>query len=277
MLGRWRVGFVVWGLAFLLVGLLFLPAPSWAGGAPETQTQTQTPSQEGHREADRAFNPAERVAPLVTLGPWRIIAADGDPVSSNCIGDWGSPDCILDSALACMAWSRWVPDPDPWWLALLMEHPLCKAFGYRPLPTGLPEQAVVYYRGLWLPINSNLMTSRPSKLLGGSATDSWKRLNAYHFSRPLRPGDLLLAVQWWRCDDYPDGPLPAWLSPLPAWVAPSIARPEGARACSASYSDLLLLLGEEAGGWVKLGYYEPPGYWVEGDFFWRALVAGRWR
>jgi len=53
---------------------------------------------------------------------WKVLAGDGSLHSSTCIGSNASLDCLVDTVVACSAWSE-----DPEWRAdgLPFDHPIC--------------------------------------------------------------------------------------------------------------------------------------------------------
>jgi hypothetical protein len=77
---------------------------------------------------------------------WNVISGDGQKFSSACIGDLRSPQCLVDTMMACGAWSNVEADwPTEFDAQLFFNHPICRALmNYPKVPT-LGLQSFVYY------------------------------------------------------------------------------------------------------------------------------------
>ena len=76
----------------------------------------------------------ERFPPPPAGEGWRTLAGDGSVVTSQCIGELSSPTCIVDTLIACDAWTPyryWAYDyVDESWLGGY--HPICDVLRTRP-------------------------------------------------------------------------------------------------------------------------------------------------
>ena len=64
---------------------------------------------------------------------WRTLAGDGSVVTSDCIGELSSPECIVDTMIACDAWNPgpgWPRSTSPGWIDGY--HPVCDVLRRRP-------------------------------------------------------------------------------------------------------------------------------------------------
>ena len=65
---------------------------------------------------------------------WKTLAGDGSVVTSDCIGEMSSPECIVDTMIACDAWTPgrpWLYDyVDESWIG--RQHPVCDVLRIRP-------------------------------------------------------------------------------------------------------------------------------------------------
>ena len=144
----------------------------------------------------------ERFPPPPAGEGWRTLAGDGSVVTSECIGETSSPTCIVDTMIACDAWSpdrpRLHDHVDESWIGL--DHPVCDVLriqpghgGYAPrtldigTAIGGPKYVLYYYKVVPFPVTEDIL---PDWAVGkGSRTRflDW------------RAGDVAVAVPVVRC------------------------------------------------------------------------------
>lgn len=137
---------------------------------------------------------------------WRVISGDGKLVSSNCIGRFETPDCIVDTVMACGVWS-WqddVTEYDPYIEGLGYRlHPVCDTLRSTPGDPGVsvpfivligpnPEHFIVYYRMTPFILTEETGTRHFARnpLSGEDCSP--------HFGECL--GDTVLVIEWALCE-----------------------------------------------------------------------------
>jgi hypothetical protein len=89
---------------------------------------------------------------------WSFVSGDGQKFSSACIGNLRSPQCLVDTMMACAAWSDldagWPTETDA---EEMKNHPICKSLMNHPIHPGLglsifgdvgfePSNSMTYYK-----------------------------------------------------------------------------------------------------------------------------------
>ena len=129
------------------------------------------------------------------------LSGDGSMVSSDCVGKLTSPQCVIDTMMACVAWTPDSAKPGPDFPGGY--HPVCDVLRAKPgntgmvpmiYPTGIwpdPNNVVVHYRIATFPITEDNMTDFDKRRLERErryGAPPWE-IEAY-----MRPGDLGVAV-----------------------------------------------------------------------------------
>ena len=134
---------------------------------------------------------------------WRAVSGDGTLLTSDCVGEFSSPECILDTMMACDAWSNvdHITGHDARGNAY-RHHPICARLMSDPFytPAGLktfgfggtdhPEHFVLYYKPLRFVVTVENMYTGPG-LDRPAASCFWC------------PDDIGLAFLLIRCQPFP--------------------------------------------------------------------------
>lgn len=138
------------------------------------------------------------------LDGWRIVAGDKTEVTSDCLGDMTSPLCVVDTMMACDAWSpdrdllpaedvlgwRWDSRPaicDP-----LRSEPGNK--GTVPRTFNFHTANPKYYR-----VRYQVATFTVTAAMMEGARVFWRAPDAPPNEFETRPGDLAAIIRWRWC------------------------------------------------------------------------------
>ena len=149
-----------------------------------------------------AAGAGERFPPPPAGEGWRTLAGDGSVVTSECIGELSSPTCIVDTMIACDAWSPHRPRlydyVDEGWIGL--DHPVCDVLraepgheGYAPrtlrigTAIGGPKYVLYYYKVVPFPVTEENLPDWAVGKGSGIRFLNW------------RAGDVAVAVAVVRC------------------------------------------------------------------------------
>ena len=102
---------------------------------------------------------------------WRTVAGDGSVVTSECIGELSSPTCIVDTMIACAAWTPargWPRPSTPDWIGGY--HPVCDVLRAEPGNPGVwartflgtpghagPKDRIYFYRAVPFAITEEMI------------------------------------------------------------------------------------------------------------------------
>ena len=102
---------------------------------------------------------------------WKILAGDGSVVTSQCIGQLSSPECIVDTMIACAAWTPargWPRPSTPDWIGGY--HPVCDVLRAEPGNPGVwartflgtpghagPKDRIYFYRAVPFAITEEMI------------------------------------------------------------------------------------------------------------------------
>ena len=158
------------------------------------------------RHAGRAGGGA--VPTAATGRGWRTLAGDGSVVTSQCIGELSSPECIVDTMIACAAWTPargWPRPSTPDWVGGY--HPVCDVLRAEPGNPGVwartflgipshagPKDRIYFYRAVPFAITE--------EMIPWFADDPDYPLH-------WRAGDVAVAVPLVRCVPKPECELSA--------------------------------------------------------------------
>ena len=155
---------------------------------------------------------ADRFPPPPAGEGWRTLAGDGSVVTSQCIGQLSSPECIVDTMIACAVWTPaagWRRAKTPAWIGGF--HPVCDVLriqpghsGYGPRTLGGstsaagPKHRIFFYRTIPFAITEEMIP--------------WFAADREDPDDPLnwRAGDVAVAVPTVRCRPKEECRLTKW-------------------------------------------------------------------
>lgn len=141
----------------------------------------------------------------VTITGWRVVAGDKSEITSDCIGSFATPLCVVDTMMACAAWSDpsppydygpyWPPVCDPLRLDASNDEYAPRTFRYG---SGLlPEYHRDEYKVIFFPVSNETM-------------DNYMRAELSYLGPELagRPGDLAATIRLRTCEPLEEYALP---------------------------------------------------------------------
>ncbi|MHA1598697.1 MAG: hypothetical protein ACTSV1_08245, partial [Alphaproteobacteria bacterium] len=146
----------------------------------------------------------------VTVSDWRVVTGDRTEITSDCLGEMTSPVCIVDTMMACGAWS---PDSHSLFKERLNRpggyHPICDALRIQPGDVGVvpryfgfepihPDFVRLTYKVATFQISRDIMDGVILRdFLGHEYGDMEK--DSYPKNYYPKPGDTAAVIKFNNC------------------------------------------------------------------------------